>query len=223
MLRMALADAMNAQDFMSRLQEIKKYFFERDYMAIFSEPNYLPVYAASYIPGRALCYYRILTRHAILLSLLAKSTNIYALGAGAGSELVAFMAATVHVMDRNEQGKHISTDDTESRVHLHVQDIADWSQVLQWIEGAARKKWGLSSSHITCEFSQGNILDLVENKKETSDKTVDAKKICHAFAQADLITVMFVLNELFTEKRQAMKFVAALVKYMKSGAYLLVR
>ncbi|RKP06159.1 hypothetical protein THASP1DRAFT_18836 [Thamnocephalis sphaerospora] len=173
MLRVALADALNAPDFDARLQRIKGHFFERDYDAVFSEPTYLPVYAARYVPGRALCYYRMFTRHPALLSLLARPTRIYALGAGAGSELAAFMAAAVH--------ESVAT----SLVTLHTQDIADWRDVLLRIEEASRAKWGVTVDRIRCEFSQGSVLNL--------------------FARADLITAMFVMNELFTDKRQAMR------------------
>ncbi|KAI8054619.1 hypothetical protein BDF22DRAFT_680083 [Syncephalis plumigaleata] len=262
MLRVALQDTFGATDFDARLQQIKAYFYMRDYNAVFSEPAHLPVYAARYVPGRALCYYHMFTQHPALLALLAGNTRIYALGAGAGSELAAMMAAIVHVKHVDQKGRPISTESTEAtkqpsvsneennekekesietvpQVTLHMQDIADWRQVIQQIESTARNKWSIPVDRFKCEFSQGNVLNLVghasneedkpsnttdmEHPKQTDAETeADKAAICAEFERADLVTAMFVMNELFTDKQQAMKLVQSLVTRLRSGAHFLL-
>src|SRR5262249_25636176 len=75
-----LLDALAQPDFDSTLQQIKQLFFERNYNAVFDASDNLPVYCARYTPVRSLCYYRLLTREPLLLSLLSKKTNIYCVG-----------------------------------------------------------------------------------------------------------------------------------------------
>ncbi|KAI9592768.1 hypothetical protein BDF19DRAFT_425159 [Syncephalis fuscata] len=264
MLRVALNDTFGATDFETRLQQIKAHFYVRDYNAVFSEPTHLPVYAARYVPGRSLCYYQMFTQHPALLALLARRTRIYALGAGAGSELAAIMAAIVHVKNANSDGRipltsSIPSSTTvadeqpvivadEQQVTLHMQDIADWQDVIKRIEATARDKWNIPAERFKCEFSQGSVLNLVGHGTEalapladddtasgvqTKDKAntltsaeaeaeADKEAICAEIERADLVTAMFVMNELFTDKRQAMQLVKALVARLRPGAHLLL-
>ncbi|RKP24366.1 hypothetical protein SYNPS1DRAFT_23539, partial [Syncephalis pseudoplumigaleata] len=89
-------------------------------------------------------------------------------------------------------------------------------------------------------FSQGSVLNLVgqgatddDNDGDDDDKEeaapideaareADKAAICAELARADLVTAMFVMNELFTDKRQAMKLVQALVAHLRPGAYFLL-
>ena len=187
-------------DFGKTLQSIKAGFVQRDYEGIFTaEARNLQVYSAAYVPGRALCYFEIFTQPK-LLKLLARHTCIYAIGSGSGSELVSLAAAMTRAPAERQ------------RIKLVMQDIGEWPEVLQTFESAVRQSWKLTSEQLTCEYVHGDILDPSKHDQR-------AERI----ANADLITFMFVMNELFVKKAQAMELVQSLVRNMKKGAHLLVK
>jgi hypothetical protein len=68
----------------------------------------------------------------------------------------------------------------------------------------------LEPERLRCETEIGNVLDLSEGLLER-------------VAKADLITFLFVLNELFQDKKRTMLLVARIVAAMPSGAHMLVR
>ncbi|CAO3676782.1 unnamed protein product [Umbelopsis ramanniana] len=184
-------------DFNMALQSIKQAFYIRDYVSIFTTPSNLPVYTAAYIPGRALCYYEIFRSHTQLLRLLAKSSRIYLPGSGSGSELIGMSAAMLHVPP------------TKQNVQLYMQDIGDWSEVLDRLEESVRHQWKLDSNQLQCSYEQGDVLEPSPRRDQLIQK-------------ADLITFMFVMNELFVNKAKSMALIQSLVSNMKKGAYLLV-
>ena len=200
MIQEACADTLLRGDFGKTLQSIKAGFVQRDYEGIFtSEAGDLQVYSAAYVPGRALCYFEIFCQPQ-LLQLLARKTTIYAIGSGSGSELVSIAAA----MTRSPAERQ--------RINLVMQDIGDWAQVLETFESTARQSWKLTEDLLTCEYFQDDILDPTKREER-------AQRI----ANANLITFMFVMNELFVNKAAAMELIQALVSNMKKGAHLLVR
>ncbi|KAG2228018.1 hypothetical protein INT45_012042 [Circinella minor] len=199
LIQEACADTLLRVDFGKTLQSIKAGFVQRDYEGIFtSEASDLQVYSAAYVPGRALCYFEIFCQPQ-LLQLLARKTTIYAIGSGSGSELVSIAAA----MTRSPV--------EQQRINLVMQDIGEWAQVLETFESTARNSWKLTKDQLTCEYFQGDILDPMKREER-------AQKI----ADANLITFMFVMNELFVNKAAAMELIQALVGNMKKGAHLLV-
>ncbi|KAJ3041250.1 hypothetical protein HDV00_009643 [Rhizophlyctis rosea] len=95
-----LASTFSLPDFPTRLQQIKSLFYDRKYTEIFTNPDLLPVYAAEYIPGRALCYRDLFLRCAVLREAVAKEgAYVYCLGSGNGSELVGIANAVVGMWD----------------------------------------------------------------------------------------------------------------------------
>ncbi|KAJ1939890.1 hypothetical protein FBU59_003974 [Linderina macrospora] len=198
-LRVACAPAMQRADFASTLQTIKQQFFVRDFNSIFQTPTNLSVYTAQYVPRRALCYYEIFSLPE-LQSILKRRPTVYCLGAGSGSELVGISAASCTALG----GKNKSTPIT-----VHSQDYADWSEILQQLEDAVRYKWGLTDSHVRFEFSIGDLMEpAAEMEKHVQE--------------AQLVTAMFVFNELFADKTKAMGFVKMLVKNVQKGGYFLL-
>lgn len=179
------------------MQSIKASFYVRDYIGIFTVPENLPVYTAAYIPGRSLCYYEIFRSHPQLVRLLSKDTKMYLPGSGSGSELVGISAAMLHAMP------------AQQRVELIMQDIGDWNGVLKSLETSVRNQWKLDEQQLSCSYEQGDVLDANARRDQL-------------IQEADLITFMFVMNELFVNKTKAMALVQSLVKNMKKGAYLLV-
>ncbi|KAI9494989.1 hypothetical protein BDB00DRAFT_955136 [Zychaea mexicana] len=198
-IRQACTDTLSRDDFGKTLQSIKANFVQRDYEGIFTaEARNLQVYSAAYVPGRALCYFEIFCQSQ-LLKLLARRTCIYAIGSGSGSELVSFAAAMTRVPAERQ------------RIKLIMQDIGEWAKVLETFESASRQSWKLTEEQFSCQYLQGDILDPTKRDER-------AQRI----ADADLITFMFVMNELFVKKAAAMEMVQSLVTNMKKGAHLLV-
>ncbi|KAI8641186.1 hypothetical protein BD408DRAFT_418538 [Parasitella parasitica] len=197
MIRKACMDTFARKDFFKILQLIKHSFVQRDYEGIFTEAINLEVYTAAYVPGRALCYFEIFCRPQ-LLKFLTKRSRIYCIGSGSGSELTAIAAAMTRVPAERQQ------------VNLIMQDIGDYKTVLDSLEKTIREKWLLSQEQLQCTYEQSDVLD-------ADNQEIDAR-----LQEADLITFMFVMNELFVKKAAAMALIQKMVNTMKKGAYLLV-
>ncbi|KAI1317320.1 hypothetical protein EDD11_008689 [Mortierella claussenii] len=95
------------------------------------------------------------------------------------------------------------------QVTIVMQDYVDWSPILDPMEAVVRARMQLGPERLQCETEIGNVLDLSEGLLER-------------VAKADLITFMFVLNELFQDKKRTMLLVAKIVAAMPSGAHMLV-
>ncbi|KAG0173745.1 hypothetical protein DFQ30_007030 [Apophysomyces sp. BC1015] len=195
LIQIACTDTFAKEDFGKTLQGIKAGFVQRDYEGIFTDAENLHVYSAAYVPGRALCYYEIFCRPQ-LLKILSRTTKIYAVGSGSGSELVSIAAAMTRVPAERQ------------KVDLMMQDIGEWGSVLQSYEKVIRELWMVTPEQLNCSYEQGDVLEKSERREEL-------------IASADLITFMFVMNELFVKKMAAMALIQSLVKSMKRGAHLL--
>ncbi|KAG0194462.1 hypothetical protein DFQ28_011263 [Apophysomyces sp. BC1034] len=178
-------DTFAKEDFGKTLQGIKAGFVQRDYEGIFTDAENLHVYSAAYVPGRALCYYEIFCRPQ-LLKILSRTTKIYAVGSGSGSELVSIAAAMTRVPAERQ------------KVDLMMQDIGEWGSVLQSYEKVIRELWMVTPEQLNCSYEQGDVLEKSERREEL-------------IASADLITFMFVMNELFVKKMAAMALIQSLV------------
>ncbi|KAG1057661.1 hypothetical protein G6F43_000517 [Rhizopus delemar] len=198
MIRKACMNTFARNDFMKTLQTIKANFVQRDYEGIFTESSNLEVYAAAYVPGRALCYYEIFSSRPSLLKLLMKRSQLYCIGSGSGSELVAIAAAMTRVPAERQ------------KIKLVMQDIGEYESVLTSFEETIRERWSVTEDQLSCVYEKGDILD--------PDNTLIKERM----SQADLITFMFVMNELFVKKAAALNLIQTLVKSMKRGAHLLV-
>ncbi|ORX88752.1 hypothetical protein K493DRAFT_341096 [Basidiobolus meristosporus CBS 931.73] len=196
-IQIACNDSFQLPEFREILQNIKSLFYNRDYDGVFGTPEHLPVYSAQYIPARALCYYTLFSKEPELLDILSKKSHLYCMGAGSGSELVGISAAMLHAPSEQQE------------ITCHTQDIADWSAVLGDLETTIRKRWGLEENNLRCEFSMGSVLETTPQLEEQ-------------FQKADLITAMFVMNELFVTKKRAMDMISLLIKNMRKGSHLLI-
>ncbi|KAJ2160029.1 hypothetical protein GGF46_002591 [Coemansia sp. RSA 552] len=199
-LQIACAEAVQRPDFDWRLQDIKAKFFVRDFDGIFLDPANLSVYTAQYVPRRALCYFDLFSRPE-LQAILRARPRIYCLGAGSGSELLGITAACCQVLDMGETGA--------APVRIHSQDYADWASVLRSLEAAVRYKWGIGAGQVEYAFSRGNLLDISPGIEEH-------------MAGAQLVTAMFVFNELFADKANAMNFVKAVTRQVRPGSHFLL-
>ncbi|KAF9907965.1 hypothetical protein BX616_000270, partial [Lobosporangium transversale] len=95
------------------------------------------------------------------------------------------------------------------QVTVVMQDYVDWSPILEPMENVIRARMQLGPERLQCETEIGNVLDLSDG-------------LLARVAKADLITFMFVLNELFQDKKRTMLLVARIVAAMPKGAHMLV-
>lgn len=199
-IQVAMSSALGDPDFTTLLQTIKGHFYTRDYDAVFTQPLHLPVYAARYTPSRALGYLDLIDQHPQIQAVLQDGpSNVLCLGAGAGGEMVALLAAARRYSHPDQQ------------LTLHIQDYVSWETSLMALEAASRAAWfSPETNHqVRVEYSVSNLL-------EPSDD------LCARIEEAQLVTAMFVLNELFTDRASAMNLVRTLMKHLKPGSLFLV-
>ncbi|KAF8935327.1 hypothetical protein BGZ58_005089 [Dissophora ornata] len=118
-----------------------------------------------------------------------------------GSEEISENATKATKPKKSKASKH--------QVTIVMQDYVDWSPILDPMEAVVRSRMQLGPERLHCETEIGNVLDLSEG-------------LLQRVAKADLITFMFVLNELFQDKKKTMLFVAKVVAAMPVGAHMLV-
>lgn len=172
------------------LARIKHFFFHRQFEKVFDDPRHLGVYVAQYLPMRALCYTALWSTHPLLKALLSKEVVIYAIGAGPGSEAVGVtMAREVIIRERIRAGAMTLAQVVAppkpgaARFRVHSQDLFDWTSSLQPLLGALAIHAPLSYTSTNYTFSRSNVLD--------ADLSMTQFKNSH------IVTMMFVLNELF--------------------------
>ncbi|KAF9216094.1 hypothetical protein BGZ59_011020 [Podila verticillata] len=113
-----------------------------------------------------------------------------------------------------EEVSVVATKPKKSKANKHqvtivMQDYVDWTSILKPMETVVRQRMVLGAERLVCETEVGNVLDLSEG-------------LLQRVAKADLITFMFVLNELFQDKKRTMLLVAKIVAAMPTGAHMLV-
>ncbi|KAJ3163660.1 hypothetical protein HDU86_000247 [Geranomyces michiganensis] len=202
-------DTLTADEKAERLRTIKSLFFNREYNAIFTNQDLLPVYASEYIPGRALCYRRMFMTNRYLRGVLRSGGRVVSLGAGNGSELLG-VAAAMAGMERLDSPPPA----VDAHVTMHIQDLSQYANVLQALEGAVRARYAVSPERLTVETSTSDLLAPTPSQLESLTKT---------FATATLTTAFFVLNELLaTNKSAFVRFITLLLRSMAPGALFLV-
>ncbi|KAH9277160.1 hypothetical protein BASA83_000020 [Batrachochytrium salamandrivorans] len=196
----AFADIFADPQFATHLRSIKDLFLERDFTAIFTNPSYLPVYAAEYIPCRALCYRDLFLRIEELRTGLLQGGQILCLGAGNGSEALAIGSA-LHGMQ------------TASPLRVHIQDRSSYGSVLSRLAESMQSQLGIGSPGFHISESTGDLLEMADLTAFVLPLVSDSK----------LITAMFLLNELLaTSKRGFTVLMSQLIQHMSTGSYFLV-
>ena len=210
------------------LQEVKGHLFNRDFAAAFGKEEYLRVYASRWSPSRALAYLRTF---ADLGPRIQSSSDggagncirAVCVGGGAGAEIVGLGACL----------STLSGDDAvaeQKNLHVDLVDIADWSAVVQQLHAGltsppelskyasqAKKianKALASPSALSVEFLQLDAL---------SSETTDQGQLSGLLEEADLVTFMFTLNELYSTSLPATQaLLNRITGGMKAGCHLLV-
>ncbi|KAJ1562812.1 hypothetical protein HK096_002320, partial [Nowakowskiella sp. JEL0078] len=147
-----------------------------------------------------------------------KGGNILCLGSGAGSELIgissSLLSSKVHVEDISSSKLETDSSQLENFPYLtvHIQDLADYSAILEKLTSEIRGNLNISDSVLRIESSVGNVLD---------QNNVD--NLAALLGKAGLVTCMFLLNELFaSSKASVVKLITQFVTNIKPGSLLLV-
>lgn len=220
-----------SSDLKPLLQEIKGHLYNRDFATAFGKESYLEAYALRWSPSRALCYLQIfndLEDELNLKSLQGKSEeadtepatwNVTCLGGGAGAEIVALAGLM----------KMLEVADSAHAPYMRVSaiDIADWKRVVTTLTTGSVTAPPISkyasaavqaanealtdAEKFSVAFHQHDVLNL---EISTLEKIVQG---------ADLVTLMFTLNELYTASLSlTQKFLLNLTTCLATGARLLV-
>lgn len=219
----------SASSYNSKLQRIKGHFFRREYAKVFNDAQACLIYALRYMPSRALAYARLFAEPPLLDLLYPKSAmsenttrpvKITAVGAGVGSELCALhlarsiRAATSHATtsdDEDGESEMCDADRFSRPLELDIVDYAEYAEFLNDLQetGIATSEDANSVRH---HYHQKSVLTWAQEPEFAS-----------LLGRTDLLTFMFVFNELFVEsKAGTMKLIAACVANLQIGAHVLL-
>ena len=210
------------------LQKIKGHLYNRDFAAAFGNEEYLLVYASKWSPSRALAYLQVFKNVGDYFSLDGKSDpddyvlRAVCLGGGAGGELVG-LSGWLHLLQ-------VKTPASPYRLEVCLVDIADWTKVTNTLKDGITKVPELSKYasqpkknantpllrpfDIALNFHQQDVLD-------TSDLSQHSP--AQFFEQANLVTFMFTLNELYsTSLPKTQHLISLITASMLPGSLLLV-
>lgn len=210
-LNQDLTSFVCTSSYQEKVSRIKKLFFEREFLSLFSDESLLLVYALEYVPYRCLCYRDMFMKLDNLSELIdshshaeSSHVNILSLGAGNGAELVGLIGAAF--------------SRSTKPLHLCIQDLSSYGPVIPLLERGLQSPIALSGTSpipLTVNLlSPGDLLD---------STYLESDSMKHAISSSQVITAMFLLNELLsTSKKGFMKLILFLVKNMRPGSYLLV-
>ena len=205
------------------IQQVKGHLFNRDFLTAFSSPTYLQAYALRWSASRALAYARIfgelqclrewhMSATTEVSELHDRAYRVLCIGGGAGAELVGLMS-TLH--DTSSTGK----------IQVTAIDIADWAAVLNGLEQTMIAPLPLSkfasqaAKGANRAFIEGNQLDVQFVRQDILD---DRGLLEDTFRNADLCTIMFTLNELFSSSIAKTTALLLNLAEMNVGSHLLV-
>ncbi|EME50200.1 hypothetical protein DOTSEDRAFT_77267 [Dothistroma septosporum NZE10] len=209
------------------LQEVKGHLYNRDFAAAFGQEDFLRVYASRWSPSRALGYVQTLTDIQDELFDLSNSVdneaaglalNVVCIGGGAGAEVVA-LAGWIGV-NTTGFGRLMKIDAT-------LLDIAAWESVSNDLHRAIDTPAELSK-YASAAAREANTAWLQSEIYKSSFRQLDALDLSEEqtrgiFAAADLVTLMFTLNELYSSSMaKTQQLLSKLTFVLRPGAHLLV-
>lgn len=210
------------------LQEVKKHLYNRDFAQAFGKESFLCAYAGRWSPSRALAYHQVLldVQDEVLatFSQAGDVGNVFravCIGGGAGAELVSL--ATWLRMESLETTKPNRLE----KVHATLLDIAAWDPVVAELHQATITP-PILSAYASAAVKEANEAMLPSDAYTVSFKQMDALSMTDIQSQdligdADLITMMFTLNELYsTSVPKTQQMLARITEACRPGSHLLV-
>ncbi|EKG16893.1 hypothetical protein MPH_05874 [Macrophomina phaseolina MS6] len=205
------------------LQEVKQHLYNRDFLTAFGKDEYLEAYAVRWSPSRALGYLQVfcdIEEHVCPSNEpdekgIGDAMKIVCLGGGAGAEIVGLAGFLKLLGKKDTPLQNIQTNDTENitpktaipqsvqpRLEVSAIDIANWSPIVTSLQTAITTSPPLSkyasaaAKEANAALLSSDIFNTTSVKQDvlamsTADLSVQLK-------DADLITIMFTLNELYT-------------------------
>ncbi|KAL2357278.1 hypothetical protein BJ546DRAFT_1024507 [Cryomyces antarcticus] len=248
--RVSFAERLGS-DLSSTLQEVKQHLFNRDFQQAFGRDDYLEAYAVRWSSSRALGYLQIFSDLSSFIVPYGERThsctdgvdieqellNVVCLGGGAGAEIAALAGFMRQIRTSGVRSNVMASatkelDDGAStrnmpRLEVLSIDIASWASVVnslrqsitslpvlsKYASAAAKAANGplLPSSHTTINFLQRDVL------------AIDVDEFKGSLQGADLVTIMFTLNELYTTSvPKTQRFLLLLTTLTQPGTLLLV-
>ncbi|KAL1646110.1 hypothetical protein SLS58_003530 [Diplodia intermedia] len=227
------------------LQEVKQHLYNRDFLTAFGKAEYLEAYAVRWSPSRALGYLQIfndLDQHFLTIKEPGSGDSgnpwrVVCLGGGAGAEIVG-LAGLLRQLVRKEtlsestQDEGLSPDaampaPTQPLFEISVIDIANWTPVVTNLQSAITTAPTLSQYASTA--AKENNVELLSPHLFTTASlqqdvlTMPAEDLSAQLHNADLITLMFTLNELYsTSLAKTQAFLMRLTSILQQGSLLLV-
>lgn len=196
-----------SSDDSSILQEVKRHLFNRNFAAAFGQEEYLRVYASRWSPSRALAYLNVFADLDTPLKCSYDGKDVdqaithmraVCLGGGAGGELVGL-------------GGWLSTlssaaaDVAERKLRIDLVDIADWRTVVQLLQAGLTSPPELSKYASQAKKDANKALvsalaiDACFHELDVlSPETAKQDQLTRLLEEADLVTFMFTLNELYS-------------------------
>ena len=206
------SSTLNSPHLPENLQSLKKHLYNRSFAEAFptssasiedTAPNdqtlLLEAYVVRWVPTRVLCYSRLFER--ITKFLPESEVRVICIGAGCGSESLALQATSTRQCRFQLRFKLIV-------VNLDVLDSCPgWEPLLSKVTEAANSS--LTPATVTFHHA---------------DAVTEYLKFKELFSTTNLVTLMFILNELITSqgKIATMKFLIDLIKTLPSGCLILV-
>jgi 25S rRNA (uracil2843-N3)-methyltransferase len=168
---------------------------------------------------RALCYFDMFLNSPTINRLLQSSCSIYSIGAGSGGELLGFSGA-LSFLRKSGCGSPGNVSTT-----LHIQDIADYTFALKRLEDAMWQHLSHATftSCASLQVSSAMPQDILSAVRSDDFSSSAERAIIESIQSADMITAMFLLNELLsTSKREFVALIKLIIQSMRPGALLLV-
>ncbi|KAH7049390.1 hypothetical protein B0J12DRAFT_103928 [Macrophomina phaseolina] len=230
------------------LQEVKQHLYNRDFLTAFGKDEYLEAYAVRWSPSRALGYLQVfcdIEEHVCPSNEpdekgIGDAMKIVCLGGGAGAEIVGLAGFLKLLGKKDTPLQNIQTNDTENiapktaipqsvqpRLEVSAIDIANWSPIVTSLQTAITTSPPLSK-YASAAAKEANAALLSSDIFNTTSVQQDVLAMSTAdlsvqLKDADLITIMFTLNELYTSslaKTQA--FLMKLTGCLRPESLLLV-
>lgn len=223
-------------DIQPLLQEVKGHLFDRNFKEAFGREDYLEAYAARWSPSRALGYLGVLWRMRETLRLAGvapsdnegeagKSWKVVCLGGGAGAEI-----ATLGGLQRllsDEQQEQEQEEGCLRKMDVVAVDSADWTKVVEQLSEHITTPSPLSK-YASAAVKAANKPLADPNVFKTSFHqhdllTVEPQILSTVLDKADLVTLMFTLNELYSASISlTQQFLLRMTETLEPGAMLLV-
>ncbi|GMK54847.1 hypothetical protein CspeluHIS016_0114330 [Cutaneotrichosporon spelunceum] len=183
-LRWALLDTLNSDDFPALVQRAKALLFERKWLELFTDPSLLDAYAGRWVPSRALCFRD-------LMAGVRDVRTVFAMEGGRGKEGTEGEDGDDESVDKDAdtaedetangslQRTHIlslgggagsellaiaALASRGGRIRWTGVDVGAWGGVISRIEAAARDRWNLDAE---IAFVEGDLLAGLQAQAQT--------------------------------------------------------